>query len=186
LSAANDSEVKGVWLVTARSWVLREHDAVTLERIASYMDRDFRSAILEPLPSQWYPEQVLVQALRALREVVAHGSNDEFRSVMESCTELGVSTFFRVLLRVSTPRFVLRQVPTMWRQIRRGRGHVVVENRPTSTVVAYSDFPWFGNVDYRLLTLGSLTAVLRVCTREPPRIRIADHGGDWLDVVVDH
>jgi hypothetical protein len=186
VGSVHDSEVKGIWLVTARGWVLREHDGAMLERIASHMDRDLRPAILEPLPSEWYPEEVLAQALRAMREVVAQGSNEKFRAVMESCTELGVSTFFRVLLRVSTPRFVLRQVPTMWRQIRRGRGRVVVENRPTSTVVAYSDFPHFGNVDYRLLTLGSLTAVLRVCTRETPHIRIEDHGGDWLDVVVDH
>lgn len=178
--------MKGIWLVTARGWVLREHDNPTLERIASHMDRDLRPAILEPLPSEWYPEEVLAQSLRAMREVVADGSNEKFRGVMESCTELGVSTFFRVLLRVSTPRFVLRQVPTMWKQIRRGRGRVVVENRATSTVVAYSDFPWFGDINYRLLTLGSLTAVLRVCTRETPRIRIEDHGGDWLDVVVDH
>jgi hypothetical protein len=186
VAAPSDSEVKGIWLVTARGWVLREHDSTTLQRIATHMDRNLRSAILEPLPSQWYPEEVLAQALRALREVVAKGSNDEFQRVMEECTELGVSTFFRVLLRVSTPRFVLRQVPTMWRQIRRGRGRVLVENRASSTVVSYSDFPWFGSVDYRLLTLGSLTAVLRVCTRETPRIRIEDYGGDWLDVVVDH
>jgi hypothetical protein len=180
-----ESEIKGVWLVTARSWVLHHHGSSMLERIAGHIEPELRSALTDPLTSTWYPERVLAQALKGLREEVAHGSADEFRTVMESCTALGVSTFFRVLLRLSSPRFVLRQVPTMWRQIRRGSGRVEVTDENGKITIRYREFPWFDDVNYRLLTVGSLTALLRVCTRRTPRIRIQAHGIDWLDIVVD-
>ena len=178
------SEIKGVWLVTARTWVLEHHSREMLAAIASHVDETERSAITDPLPSEWYPEQVLQQALRGLRAEAAGGSNERFLEIMRQCTRLGVSHFFRVLLRLSSPSFVLRQVPTMWRQIRRGPARVEVTSEPDVITVRYRKFPFFDDENYRLLTLGSLTAVVELCTSERPRVTLGEHGADWLDVVI--
>lgn len=183
--AGDSSEIKGVWLVTARSYVVTRHGREALERIADSVDASMREAVVEPLPSAWYPEELLQQALAGMRHVIADDSDDGLLGVMEGCTELGVSRFFRALLRLSSAEFVLAQVPTMWRQIRRGTGKVEVERSEHGRILHYSRFPYFDDSNYRLLTLGSLTAVLRLCTREPPRIRLGAHGRDFLDVIVE-
>ena len=102
---------------------------------------------------------------------------------MEGCTEIGVSRFFRVLLRLSTPGFVLRQVPTMWRHIRRGRGEVRVREEDGAFVLEYSDFPWFADPLYEHLTVGSVRALVRIATGKAPTIR-AEGLGDRLTLWV--
>jgi hypothetical protein len=179
------SEIKGVWLVTARAYVLDRHGRAALERIASSVDPSLASAVLEPLPSHWYPEAVLQQSLRGMKSAIAHDSDDGLLRVMEGCTELGISRFFRALLRLSSPDFVMAQVPTMWRQIRRGPGKVSVERTADGQVIHYTSFPYFDDPNYRLLTLGSLTAVLRLCTKNPPRIRLGAQGKDFLDAIIE-
>jgi hypothetical protein len=183
--AGDSSEIKGVWLVTARSYVLTRHGAGALQRIAEAVEPALREAVIEPLPSAWYPEELLQQALAGMRREIAEDSDDGLLAVMEGCTELGVSRFFRALLRLSSAEFVLAQVPTMWRQIRRGPGKVEVERTEHGRILHYSRFPYFDDPNYRLLTLGSLTAVLRLCTRVPPRIRLGAQGRDFLDVHVE-
>jgi hypothetical protein len=181
-----ESEVKGIWFVTARSYVLEEHGPERLAAMAAMMDERWRSVLREPLTSVWYPEQALSQALAAMCAVLANGSQDRFTRVVEDCTAVGVSRFFKVMLLVSSARFALRQVPTMWRHIRRGAGRVEVADRKTGTLVAYREFPYFDDPNYRSLTLGSLTAMLRICTRHTPQVTIRAYGKSWLDVEVVH
>ena len=99
---------------------------------------------------------------------------------------IGVNRFFRVLLRLSSPAFVLRQTPTMWRQIRRGQGRGEVEPVPGGTLIRYRDFPWFDDVNYRLLAKGSLGAIVAIAGKQLPRVDISDFGSDWLDARVEH
>ncbi len=180
------SEVKGVWFVTARSYVLAHGGAPALEALLGYMDREHHEAITEPLASAWYPERALGQALAGMRQTLAGGDASEFREIMEECTRIGVNRFFRVLIRVSAPAFVLRQVPTMWRMIRRGDGDVVVEPTAGGTLIHYSGFPCFDDANYRLMTKGSLAALVRLCTQKPPLVDVVDYGRDWLDARIVH
>ena len=102
--------------------------------------------------------------------------------MIEDCTEHGISRFFKVLLRLTTPQFVLKQVPTLWRQMRRGCGAVDVVVEENVVTVRYSDFPYFGDRRYRLLTEGTLRGLIRVATKRKAVLRISDFGADWLDV----
>lgn len=183
--AGSEHEIKGVWLVTAKSWVLSRRGPGALQAIAEHLPSESRHAILEPLPSEWYPEAVLQQALAGMRAELAGGSDAQFLRLMRECTELGVSKFFRVLLRLSTPRFVLAKVPSMWSHIRRGPGHVSVEASAAGTTLHYRQFPYFADANYRLLTQGSLEGLMHLSTRQRPRVHLAAHGDDWLDVHVD-
>lgn len=180
------SEVKGVWFVTAKSYLLGQRGPEAVEWVAERLDPAFRNAMLEPLTSGWYPERALAQGLDGMREVLGAVDDEVFCRIMRECTEIGVNRFFRALLRSSSPEFVLRQIPTMWRHIRRGQGRVDVERAPGGTLIHYSDFPWFEDVNYRLLVKGSLGAIVAIAARRLPPVDISGYGSDWLDARVEH
>jgi hypothetical protein len=107
-----------------------------------------------------------------------------FVEAMDGCTMIGISRFFRALLRVATPAFVLRQVPTMWRQIRRGDARVSVTIDGDRARIQYAQFPYFSDENYRLLTEGSLRAVVRTCTGHAPKVTLLRSTSDSLNVEV--
>ncbi len=179
------SEVKGAWFIAARAWLVDNGGAFALERILHAMPPEHRSAVRDPIPSSWYPERALQTALHAMRDVLDLDAT-RFVDVMDGCTVIGTSRFFRALLRVATASFVLRQVPVMWTRIRRGEGRVEVEDAPGASLLRYREFPYFDDECYRLLTIGSLRAVVRTCTARDPEVTIVRWTRDALDVRVRH
>ena len=184
--ARSKSEVKGVWFVTARAWVAG-HGEDALGRVLLGMDPEWRPALTDPLTSGWYAEEALQQALRAMRRELSLEREHDFLRAMRECTEIGISRFFRALVRLSSPPFVLRQVPTMWRQIRRGAGRVEVETLAGRSIIHYREFPYFDDENYRLLTRGSLEALTSLTA--PGRTVRAEILGFWreaLDVSIEY
>lgn len=180
------SEVKGAWFVTARSYVLERHGDAVLREIAESVGKEQQPAVLEPIASEWYPEEWLQQTLAAAHRIVAGGDEQEYVRFIEGCTEQGVSRFFSVLIEISTPSFILSKVPFMWDRIRRGPGQVTVSQEPTGSRIHYEKFPYFADPLYRLLTVGSLRAVVRRCTGAEPDVRIVDFSDDACTVDVHH
>ena len=180
------SEVRGAWFVTARSYVEARWGTETLAQIAEGVTEDRRRAVTDPIASEWYPEEWLQDTLAAAHRIVAKGDRDAFIEFIEGCTEQGVSRFFSVLIELSKPAFILSKVPFMWDRVRRGPGRVVVSARDRGTRLHYSRFPYFGDPLYRMLTVGSLRAVVRRCTGEEPDVRIVDFSDDECVVDVLH
>jgi hypothetical protein len=185
LDTSSQFFVKGVWFTTARRYVLERHGEDILARVAEEMPDAMRDALTAPLASHWYPEEALQHGMRAIHHVVADGDSDRFVAIMQACTELGVSHFFRALIRLGTPAMVLRKVPAMWKLIRRGpAATIVVDADAARAVVSYADFPYFDDPNYRSLTVGSLRAVTWICARRMPRVEIVRHSRDALSVIV--
>jgi hypothetical protein len=178
------SEVKGVWFVAARDYALEVHGQAVLEQLVERTPAKYREVYRAPIASAWYPEEALQEALSMIYEIVAQENDFLFEQIMEGCTHKGVNRLFQLLLRVSSPGFVLRMVPTMWRQIRRGAGHVDVDQYEGHTIVRYSEFPWFQDRLYRLLTVGSLRALVRSSSKRDPRIEVLEEGGQAFAVRV--
>jgi hypothetical protein len=176
------SEVKGIWFVATREYALEVHGQRTFEQLLDQTPQKFRDVYAAPITSAWYPEEALQEVLSILHELVAQGNDARFERIVEGCTEKGIHRLFQMLLRVSSPGFVLRMVPTMWRQLRRGAGHVDVEQHEGHAIVRYSEFPWFNDRLYRILTTGSLRAVVRGSAPAGARIEVLDHGRDSLVV----
>ncbi len=174
------SEVKGAWFVAARAWL---EERGRLESAAAALPPEVRVVLLEPIPAAWYPEQALQQAMNGVRTAVAM-TPEQFVDAMDGCTVIGTSRFFRAMMRMASPAFVLRQVPTMWKHIRRGDARVAVETEGTRARITYTDFPFFADENYRLLTEGSLRAVVRTCTGRDPRVSIQRVTADSLTVEV--
>ena len=187
LNASSQFQVKGVWFTTARRYVLERHGDDTLARVAEEMPEAMRAALTAPLASLWYSEEALQQGMQAIHRVVADGDSDRFVAIMQACTELGVSHFFRALIRLGTPAMVLRKVPAMWSLIRRGpAARIAVDADAVRAVVSYADFPYFDDPNYRSLTVGSLRAVTWICARRVPRVEIVSHARDALSVIVSY
>ena len=180
------SEIKGVWFVAMRDHVSEVYGDQGLELLLDRAPAEFRDVYRTPIASAWYPEATLQEALSLLHEEVAGSSDLVFEKVVEWCVKHGVGRMFQLLLGASSPGFALRMVPTMWRQIRRGAGQVDVEQHAGHTLVRYSEFPWFRDRLYRLMTLSSLRVILRCASRGQPRIDVLEHGASTLALRVGH
>ncbi len=176
-----ESEVKGAWFVSAHAFLAAEPGA--LERVLAEVPESHRNALADPSAGRWYPEVTLQETLGAFRRVHARTAND-FVAAIDACTVIGTSRFFRALLSLTTPGFVLRRVPTMWRQVRRGPGGVTVMTDAAEALLTYENFPYFDDENYRLLTVGSLRALVRICTGAAPTVTIEDATGTSLRVTV--
>jgi hypothetical protein len=180
------SEVKGAWFVAARDYALEVHGPDVLEQLIAQSPAKYRDIYAAPIASAWYPEDALQEALSMIHEIVAQESDFLFEQIIEGCTVQGVHRLFQMVMRLSSPGFVLRLVPTMWRQIRRGAGQVDVTQYDGFTELRYSEFPWFHDRLYRLLTTGSLRALVKLCTREGVRIDVLEHARDSLALRINY
>jgi hypothetical protein len=152
--------------------------------MASLVDPSLKEVILDPKRSAWYPEAALQQFMGAFDEIVTHGDHKRLVAAFEECTLQGVHRFFQALLRLTSPDFLLRKTPTLWAYVRRGQGSVTVETDEKHAVVRYRDFPYFDDVRYRLLALGTLRPLATLCGGTTPRAEVLDYGKEWLDVKV--
>jgi hypothetical protein len=180
------SEIKGVWFVAMRAHVSEVYGKQWLELVLDKAPLEFRDVYRAPIASAWYPEATLQEALSLLYEEVAGESDIVFEKLVEGCVKHGIHRMFQLLLGASSAGFVLRMVPTLWRQLRRGAGHVDVEQHEAHTLVRYSEFPWFRDRLYRLMTLGSLRVILGATHRDRGRIEVLEHGHSTLSLRVAH
>jgi hypothetical protein len=178
------SEVKGLWFVVAKRYLIDRYDPELPARMAALVDEPLRHAFLDPVRSGWYPEACLTQFMRAFDELVTHGDQRKLVLAFEECTLQGVHRFFQALLRLTTPEFLLRRTPVLWSYVRRNQGRLTVEADPQRAIIRYVDFPYFDDVNYRLLALGTLRPLATLCGGTSPRADVLGYGRDWLDVEV--
>jgi hypothetical protein len=181
--ASAHSEIKGIWFVTARR-LLSERFPRELEAVVSAMPREHRSAMADPLASRWYPEEALQASMGAVNRLIARGDKDRMTELLEDCTVIGVNHFFRIALRLTTTTFALRMIPVAWDHLRRGPGGVKVGIEGRTAHVEYETFPYFDDVNYRLLVLGTLRPLLRLSTGKAPDVEIERYSKDSLRAIV--
>lgn len=178
------SEVKGIWFDSALRWLTRTRGPGAAVQLDARVSEPYRGILLEPLVSDWYPEQALAELLAAMRAELTDGSDEAFVDVIEQITLDGVGRFFRLVLSLASPAFVVRKVPVLWGRMRRGAGRVEVEAGDDVIHLHYREFPWFADDNYRLLTVGSLRGVCVASGASNPDVQIVDASDDSLDVDV--
>ncbi len=176
------SEVKGLWFVVARRYLVDRVNPDLPFQMAELVAPELRPAILEPALSSWYPEACLQEFMRTFDQLVTRGDRKRLIAAFEECTLNGVHRFFQALLRLTSPDFLLRKTPVLWNYVRRYQGSVSVETNEERAIVRYIDFPYFEDVRYRLLALGTLRPLATLCGgTNPPGRRNVGFGRDWLD-----
>ena len=174
--------IKGVWFVTARRHVLESQGASALHAIAGGMRPENRHAMLEPLSSEWYAEEVFQDSLHAVHDVHAKLDTRVFDKFLEDCTVLGINAFFRVLLRASSPAYLLRQMPAVGRQYRRNAWVCEVDAGEERGTIAWRNVPYLADRVYRHCAIVTTVQCLQVCTGVRPRAEIVDQGADFMTV----
>ena len=178
------SEVKGLWFVAARRWVVQDLGEEALRAVLGELQGVAREALEDPLPSHWYPEEALQKGLDAARRVLVADDPDRMLDLLERVTLIGINAFWRTALRVTTTAFALRALPVSWKHIRRGPGSMDVEIEDGVARVQYREFPYFDDPNYRLLVLGTLRPLLRCSTGQDVPVTIASYTKHALTAVV--
>jgi hypothetical protein len=170
-----ESEVKGVWFVTARRYVLEEYGQDAFERYVECTREASRDAICEPLASRWYPEETMRDALEAYHEGVCSRNDSRFSHAMEACAVLGTHWFLQMLVSVTTPRYFLRLMPTALRQLRRGPVRLDIDVRDSDATLRFMDHPYSDHPQYRLATPAIVRAVMRLCVGQSARATLVEY-----------
>lgn len=157
------SEVKGIWFVTARRYVLQEYGQEAFDRYAAAVPEYIRADVIDPVMSSWYPEEMLRDALTAFHAEVCGGDDDVFSKAMERCSVLGVHWFVQMLVSVATPEYLLRLMPATLRISRRGPVRVHVQMGDRCATLRFTGQPYAGDPRYRLATPAIIRGMLGLC-----------------------
>jgi hypothetical protein len=180
------AQVKGVWFVTAGRHVRETLGASALHAIAHDMKEENRNVLLEPLASVWYPEEVLQDSLQAVHRVHAKLDGRVFSEFIEACTVLGVHSFFRVLLRMSSPAYLLRQMPAISLQYRRNDWVCEVDASDERATLTWRRCPYLADRVYRLYVAAMMGKCVELCTTRRPTVEVEGHWADWMTLRVEY
>ncbi len=178
------SEVKGAYFCTARAYVEDVHGHDRLKRLVASMPVAHRAVMADPLPSSWYPEEALRDALEAFHEVVAEGDDQRFGEMMEECVRRGTHRFFRALLAITSPSFLLRSYPAVVSVLRRGPSRVQIEPRERDTLVRHVDLPFADDPRYQITGSAGLRSILQLTTRRSVQVSVVRAAPTLLELSV--
>jgi len=175
-------EIKGTAFVTLVRWARQcPRPAGAYDALLDGLSPEDRRAILGALPSDWFPEELHVRAMRALAENVARGNLAEYERFIAECTKIGMASFARLVLTMASPSFVVRRMPALRNVLRRGPGTLAVEQHDGVSELRYRGFPYFDEVVYRHYFRALLGALVEPALGARPDVQIVAYGHDWLD-----
>lgn len=176
-------EAKGLWFASTHAYLRRVGGASMLEDVAGRMPRH-GDVLREPLNGAWYPEAALHEMLEALWHLV-DGDEARYLEHTMAATGEGVGKFFRILIALGSPGFVLRKVPVMWGRLRRGdQTEIEVTAGDGHADVHYTRFPYFRHEVYRLMTVASLRGLVHMSTSRLPETELLEASHDAVKVRV--
>lgn len=168
------SEVKGMYFVAARQYLLDAEGSPAVDRVVKLMPPTTADAMRDPEASRWYPEAALRDAFHAVHREVCRGDLARFHKMIEGSTSLGMQRFFRALLGISTPAFYLRNFPTVVGQLRRGPAKIEVDvsSSSRSARVRFVDMPFSDDTLYHAATVAGFDVVFAVMGHPRPHIQL--------------
>jgi hypothetical protein len=109
-----------------------------------------------------------------------------FCEFIEACTVLGVHSFFRILLRITSPAYLLQKMPVITAQYRRNDWTCEVDANEERALITYRNCPYVADRIYRLYAATMIMKVVELCTNERPAVEVAGHGPDWMTLRVQY
>jgi hypothetical protein len=164
--------LKGTWFVTSRRYLAERHGEAVLQQVIDRMAPEHGAILADPLASEWYPEDASLDMLTVFLEHLCNRNPERYDALIEESTTFGIGRFFRVLLKLGTPGFILKQAPTFWKQLRRGPGTMTVQAEGKVHRVRYAQFPFLRYDAYRLCFPAQLRALGSVSASSPPAVTV--------------
>lgn len=176
--------VKGLTFGTIRTYLIENHGEAGWEAFLAKLPRRSRTLLNECEFTEWYPETELRRIIHALHEHLAEGDDERFMELCRGIALAGISRFFRMVLTLASAKFVLRNIPTFWKRLRRGPARVTVETVSDSLIkIHYSDYRYCRDPLYRLLSLANCQAGVYAATKQIPKSEVESWTGDSMTLV---
>jgi hypothetical protein len=166
--------LKGTWFITSRRYLEERLGDDVLNQVVDRMAPEHRPALADPLVSEWYPEDASLDMLNVFLGHLCQHDGRRYAELIEDSTTFGIGRFFRVLMKLGTAGFILKQAPTFWRQLRRGPGQMTVEPRGDVHLVRYLRFPFLRHDAYRLCFPAQLRALGSVSAGGKADVKVVD------------
>jgi hypothetical protein len=183
---SGEPQAQGVWFVTARRQLVASHGDDAVARAAAHMGDEHAHALLEPLASNWYPEETFQRAMAAVSHETCDGDPERFVDFIEQCTVLGINRFLRIVLGLTSPKYLLSKMPVFWARHRKHNGTLDVEVGERAARLHYRAFPFFDDRNYRIFVRGVLGKTVEVASGVRPDVIVRDYGRDQLVVDVHY
>ena len=173
-SLADDiQQVKGLTFTTIRKYIIEARGQKQWDAVMEKMPLRTHRLFEELDDSQWYPETEMRRLIHAIHDHVAKGDEQEFVELFRGVAHAGISRFFRMILTLASGQFVLRNIPTFWKRLRRGPARLESEQSPDGVVkIHYDDYRYCRDRIYRILSIANCQAAAHSACGKYPRASI--------------
>ena len=166
--------------VTVREFLSQHLGADAYKDLCDALPSTTRALLRDATPGRWVAESHLQTVIRSLFEDSLGGDEVAFVECVRGMASAGVNRFMRIILSLASERFVLRNVPVVWKRLRRNAGTVDADVEPGLVRLRYDGFPYFGELACRLMSLANCEALVQSATGRLPKGKIVDWSSDTL------
>ena len=179
------SRIKGLVFVTCRRFVEEGYGVEVCEALLSGLEPAAREAFNEPDVSELYPEAYMHAFVTRMHSLVAGGDEEAFCDMIRGIARLGISRFFRLILSLTSPVFVVKRIPLLFKRLREGPAELRTELDSAHIVVHYDKFPWCGDPVYRLTSMANIQAAVEATGAACPRVTVSECSSTSMSLVID-
>ena len=158
---------------TIRDYVKMEYGQEQWERMMYLLPQRTVDLFANVDLSEWYPESELRRFLHLSFDMLAEEDEAKFAELAGKVALVGIRRFFKMIPTLESGRFVLRNVPSLFRRIRRGPATVRVEPSDDGRVLLhYEDFRYCRDRLYRSMAVASCQAAAFAATGKMPEGKV--------------
>ena len=175
-SILDEQLVKGLTFQTARRHMREAYGEDAWDLMMAALPRRTRALFETAETTEWYPESELRRFFHVVHEQLAAGDDARFREIAIDLAIAGVNRFFRMIIGLTSARFVLQKVPTIWKRLRTGPARLSTEIADDGRVlVHYQDYRYCRDPIYRQLSIANCQALVVAATGKVPEAEVLVH-----------
>lgn len=174
----DENQVKGFAFEVLRLHMIEQFGFPRLDEAMNALARHTREILDEPDINEWYSESEMRRILHVVHSELADRSDERYLELMRGVTTASINRFFRMILGLASGRFVLRNIPALWKRTRQGPATVRTEQLPDGRVlVHYENFRYCRDPIYRLTMMADCQAAAFAVAKQMPISKIERHSG---------
>jgi hypothetical protein len=167
--AAATTRIKGVSFIDMGEFVTAQFGAQALEKLASALGPEVAKTLRSSYGHEWYPFAHIVEIEKKVAEIFFGGDYAQIERFGHFDGTKQVGFIYRVLLKLATPPFLLKQGNRLWHSYM-DRGDLATEQlsdrRGVCRLSGYDPI----HVAHCYENVGTFKAALQVCGAKAPRV----------------
>jgi hypothetical protein len=167
--AADLQEVKGLVFDTVRLHILERYGKKKWDELMYLLPRQTIEVFENPHITEWYAESEMRRFAHLAFELICNEKEDQFVELVRDVALACIHRFLRMIPDLASGHFVLRNVPTFFKRVRRGTATVRVETVAGGRVlIHYENYRYCRDRLYRLMAMTSCQAAVYAATNKWP------------------